>query len=53
MAWVKEKVVAGHVVRTVFECCGFGYTLHEQLTAAGAQALLAADTSFFLRAFSS
>ncbi len=34
VAWVKEQVAAGHVVRTVYECCGFGYTLHEQLTAA-------------------
>ena len=35
VAWVKEQVSAGHTVRTVYECCGFGYTLHEQLTAAG------------------
>ena len=40
VAWVKEKVLAGHVVHTVYECCGFGYTLHEQLTAAGAHSLL-------------
>jgi len=40
VTWVKEKVAAGHVVRTVYECCGFGYTLHEQLTAAGAHSLL-------------
>jgi transposase len=40
VAWVREKVLAGHTVRTVYECCGFGYTLHEQLTAAGAQSLL-------------
>lgn len=40
VAWVQEKVQAGHVVRTVYECCGFGYTLHEQLTAAGAHSLL-------------
>jgi len=40
VAWVQEKVQAGHTVRTVYECCGFGYTLHEQLTAAGAQSLL-------------
>lgn len=40
VAWVKAKVTAGHAVRTVYECCGFGYTLHEQLTAAGAQSLL-------------
>jgi hypothetical protein len=40
VAWVQEKVLAGHTVRTVYECCGFGYTLHEQLTAAGAQSLI-------------
>jgi transposase len=40
VAWVQEKVQAGHTVRTVYECCGFGYTLHEQLTAAGAHSLL-------------
>jgi len=40
VAWVKAQVSAGHTVRTVYECCGFGYTLHEQLTAAGAQSLL-------------
>jgi transposase len=40
VTWVKAQVAAGHVVRTVYECCGFGYTLHEQLTAAGAQSLL-------------
>ena len=25
VAWVKEKVAAGHRVFTVYECCGFGY----------------------------
>src|SRR6478609_9834364 len=40
VTWVKEKVLAGHTVHTVYECCGFGYTLHEQLTAAGAHSLL-------------
>ena len=35
VAWVTAQVLAGHTVRTVYECCGFGYTLHEQLTAAG------------------
>jgi transposase len=40
MAWVRAKVNAGHTVHTVYECCGFGYTLHEQLTAAGAQSLI-------------
>ncbi|MFO1488007.1 MAG: IS110 family transposase [Verrucomicrobiota bacterium] len=40
VAWVREQVSAGHTVRTVYECCGFGYTLHEELTAAGAESLL-------------
>ena len=40
VAWVKDQVAAGHTVHTVYECCGFGYTLHEALTAAGAQSLL-------------
>jgi len=40
VAWVKTQVAAGHTVHTVYECCGFGYTLHEQLTAAGAHSLL-------------
>jgi transposase len=40
IAWVKEQTAAGHTVHTVYECCGFGYTLHEELTAAGAQSLV-------------
>ncbi len=40
VAWVKEKIAAGQAVHTVYECCGFGYTLHEQLTQAGAQSLI-------------
>jgi transposase len=40
VAWVQAQVSAGHVVHTVSECCGFGYTLHEQLTATGAQSLI-------------
>jgi hypothetical protein len=40
IAWVKEKIAAGHAVHTVYECCGFGYTLHEELSAAGAHCLL-------------
>ena len=40
LAWVQAQVQAGHAVHTVYECCGFGYTLHEQLTAAGAQSLV-------------
>jgi transposase len=39
-AWVKEKVQAGHTVWTVYESCGFGYTLHYQLVAAGAHSLV-------------
>src|SRR6185503_12639002 len=38
--WVREKIAAGHTVHTVYECCGFGYTLHEQLTAAGAHSIV-------------
>jgi transposase len=40
VAWVKEKITAGQAVHTVYECCGFGYTLHEQLTQAGAHSLI-------------
>jgi transposase len=40
IGWVRAKVSAGHTVHTVYECCGFGYTLHEELTAAGAQNLI-------------
>jgi transposase len=38
--WVREKVQAGHTVWTVYESCGFGYTLHFQLVAAGAHSLV-------------
>ena len=38
--WVHEKVRSGHSVWTVYESCGFGYTLHHQLTAVGAHSLL-------------
>jgi len=38
--WVKEHVAAGHRVHAVYECCGFGYTLHEELISAGAQSLI-------------
>jgi len=34
--WVKTQVQAGHVVHTVYESCGFGYSLHSQLVEAGA-----------------
>jgi transposase len=33
---VQQQVAAGHLVWTVYEACGFGYTLHHQLTPAGA-----------------
>jgi rRNA maturation protein Nop10 len=38
--WVKQQVAVGHTVHTVYECCGFGYTLHEALAAAGAHSLV-------------
>lgn len=38
--WVREQVAAGHTVHSVYECCGFGYVLHEKLTAAGAHSLV-------------
>lgn len=40
LKWVTEQVAAGHEVHTVYEACGFGYTLHEALVAAGAQSLI-------------
>lgn len=40
VAWVREKVQAGHTVWTVYESCGFGYTLHYQLVEAGAHSLV-------------
>jgi len=40
IGWVKQKVAQGHAVYTVYECCGFGYTLHEQLVDAGATSFL-------------
>ena len=40
IAWVRDKVAAGHQVHTVYEACGFGYTLHQELMAAGAQSLI-------------
>jgi hypothetical protein len=40
IALVKQKVAQGHAVYTVYECCGFGYTLHEQLVEAGAISLI-------------
>lgn len=40
VAWVQRQVAAGHEVHTVYEACGFGYTLHQQLSAAGAHSLV-------------
>jgi transposase len=40
LAWVRQQVQAGHAVHTVYESCGFGYTLHFQLVAAGAHSLV-------------
>jgi len=40
VAWVQDQVRAGHCVWTVYESCGFGYTLHYQLVAAGAKSLV-------------
>jgi len=40
MAWVRQQTAAGHEVHTVYEACGFGYTLHHQLTAAGAHSIV-------------
>jgi len=40
IAWVKERTAAGQNVFTVYECCGFGYTLHEELSAAGAHSIV-------------
>jgi transposase len=42
VAWVKERIQEGHVVWTVYEACGFGYTLHWALVGAGAQSLVIA-----------
>jgi transposase len=40
VAWVAGKIAEGHIVYTVYESCGFGYTLHEQLVRAGAISLV-------------
>jgi transposase len=40
IAWVKERTAAGQSVFTVYECCGFGYTLHEELLKAGAHSIV-------------
>lgn len=38
--WIKKQIAAGHEVHTVYEACGFGYTLHHALVAAGAHSLV-------------
>ena len=40
LQWIKTQVEAGHEVHTVYESCGFGYTLHYQLVEAGAHSLV-------------
>ena len=40
LLWVRAQVAAGHAVHTVYEACGFGYTLQHALVAAGAQSLV-------------
>src|SRR6266480_3483950 len=40
IAWVKQKSALGYRVHAVSECCGFGYTLHEQLIGAGAKSII-------------
>lgn len=40
LPWIKTQVEAGHEVYSVYESCGFGYTLHYQLVQAGAHNLV-------------
>ena len=40
IAWVQKQIAAGHEVHTVYEACGFGYTLHHALVAAGAHSIV-------------
>jgi transposase len=40
LAWVQKQTAAGHRVHTVYEACGFGYTLHHSLVAAGALSIV-------------
>jgi transposase len=40
LGWIRQKVAEGQTVYTVYECCGFGYTLHEELVEAGARSLI-------------
>ena len=44
LKWVQEQTAAGHAVHTVYEACGFGYTLHHALVAAGARSLVITPT---------
>ena len=40
VAYVRQQVAAGYQVFCVQESCGFGFTLHRELVAAGAQSFL-------------
>jgi len=40
ISWVKQRTAEGQLVHAVYECCGFGYTLHEELVAAGAHSIV-------------
>ena len=40
LQWIAKQVAAGHQVHTVYEACGFGYTLHDALVAAGAHSIV-------------
>jgi transposase len=40
IGWLKQKIALGYTVHAVSESCGFGYTLHEELTQAGAHSLI-------------
>jgi transposase len=40
LAWIEKQVAQGHAVHTVYEACGFGYTLHHALVTAGAHSLV-------------
>lgn len=40
LEWVRRQVEAGHTVYSVYEACGFGYTLHRALVAAGAHSVV-------------
>jgi transposase len=40
LVWVQKQIAAGHTVHTVYEACGFGYTLHHALSVAGAHSIV-------------